>query len=452
MTFLAIFYETSYWLSLLAAVSLAGLAFLLRNTYRGVHPGLRGFSIPMPVDGLALIDRGQSRGWRRVYSHRQYWRLMSLLPMYLCLLLAAVVDWERWRIWSAFAAISLTPLLITPSRRAWFGLVIPILGAGVLTWNGFITSTRLPPGNWTRPWSSTFCTARIVLSGDGSAWCIDHNLDRINRFHISTSLILEQYPVASQRVLFAAHTDGAWITGAGVRGLIYVSRGQVKPIWWRSNRPVDGNVSADGRLWFVDRYHRLNIYSRSGETLSLGTGDGLLNNLAYSVEVFPDQSIWVGTMRGASRRDAQTGEWGVVQWGSGPNGAVTDIEVGPDGTIWFLQTFTLPLGLQALLVSGLRADGQFMHYDLHKNTSLIVPSVPRDAIAVDGLGRLWFTGVSSVLSEKQLGILNPDGSLAMPLVSLGPFKPGNIFGVVADGDGGVFLYNQGSDPLRHWRP
>ena len=376
---------------------------------------------------------------------------MSLLPLYLCLLLAAVVDWERWRIWSALAAISLTPLLITPSRRAWFGLVIPFLGAGVLTWNGLNTSARLPPGHWTRPWSSTFCPSRIVLSGDGTAWCLDRERDRINRFHIPTGFILEQYPVASRSILFAAHTDGAWITSAGVGGVIYVSREPVRPTLWFF-RPVDGNVSADGRLWFVDRIHHLNVYSRSGETLPLGTGDGLLNNLAYSVEVVPDQSIWVGAMRGASRRDARTGEWEVIQWESGPNGAVTDIEVGPDGTIWFLQTFTRPVGLQALWVSDLRADGQFLHYDLHKNTSLIVPSDIRDAIAVDGLGRLWFTGVSSVHREKQLGILSPDGSLAMPLVSLGPFKPGDNFGVVADGEGGIFLYNRGNAPLRHWRP
>ena len=109
-------------------------------------------------------------------------------------------------------------------------------------------------------------------------------------------------------------------------------------------------------------------------------------------------------------------------------------------------------------VSAQSFEASWRHYNLAALTGLQA-SQTHDAIAVDGRGRLWFTAVSASQFEKHLGGLNADGTLAFPVGSLGRFpgiEPGQLLtsrpGVVPDGQGGIYLYNGESEPLRHWRP
>ena len=141
-----------------------------------------------------------------------------------------------------------------------------------------------------------------------------------------------------------------------------------------------------------------------------------------------------------------------------------DIVSGPDGTIWFLNYSPRRIKFEGWWVSSLTPNGEWSHFDLGQLTGLEFPR-SRDAMAIDGFGRLWFTALSAPPREKYLGVLNPDGTLAHPISSLGQisllgsyyyfgggYLPDDPYGLVSDGEGGIYVYNGRSVPLRHWRP
>ena len=224
--------------------------------------------------------------------------------------------------------------------------------------------------------------------------------------------------------------------------------------------PNNGVVTADDRLWYVDCAEYLRVYSGDGLPETVTPRDGLMSYMAVNVDVLPDQSMWVGTFGGVRRRHPQTGQWQIYRSSAGSEAAVTHVAAAPDGSIWFLQTYLLGSPRQELWLNGVHADGARSHVDLGTFVpNLVVLRGSLDSIAVDALGRVWFTGISSGRREKVLGIVNPNGTLAYPIFSLGCYctagcycTPDPSFGVLPDGSGGIYLYNGLDEPLRHWSP
>ncbi len=188
--------------------------------------------------------------------------------------------------------------------------------------------------------------------------------------------------------------------------------------------------------------------------------DGLPNHQARVVRVLRDRSIWIGFEDWASRQPADSEAWRTYGPEAGLEGAVMDIADGPDGTVWLLRvnsSFSDHWWLSAL-----RPDGSWLHVDMRQLTGLQPPRT-RDAIAIDGWGRPWFIAYSTLDRSAFVGILDVDATRVESLNALGVFpklaadrlflgQRADAHGLLSDGSGGVVLYNEDRDPVRHWRP
>jgi hypothetical protein len=299
----------------------------------------------------------------------------------------------------------------------------------------------------------------VALTEEGTAWCADVSKGIVYQYHLSTGFVLDQYETPNAWEVIAANREGAWFGGQPASQFNYVSGGESKE--QDLNTLINGALGAGNAFWFLDGTRRLHIYDGQKAPERLSMQDGLLEDTALVVKSLPDESVWVGSSKGVSRLDPETGEWQTFGRDDGVQGAVIDIAAGPDGTVWLLNYMLL--NRKGCWANAYDPGDEWRHISLSRLTGL---SAPRDgdAIAVDGLGRLWFVALSISDREKFLGVLSPDGTLAYSLYSLGPYPtdgpfyeyglgtlPGP-FGVLSDGDGGIYLYNGRREPLRHWRP
>jgi len=164
--------------------------------------------------------------------------------------------------------------------------------------------------------------------------------------------------------------------------------------------------------------------------------DGLLSHTVLNVDVLANGSIWDGTFGGASGWNPINGKWEIFEYAS--QAAVTDTVLGPDGTLLLLQTFAFGPPRQELWLNQIRSDGTQGRVDLRTFVSdLVIFRNNEHGIALDGLNRVWFIGVSPGHIEKLLGIANQNGTLAYPIFSLGPFSSSDPFGLLSDGSGGI---------------
>ncbi len=446
--------ETALWAPGLALLATGGAAVLARQAAAEVHPGLRGFTRPLPTDGLAIIERDLRA---KAHAARSWaWRLAPVLPALTVLLLPAALDPRRWWLWLAVGMCMLAPILVMPLRPFWV-LMLPILFAlGVLIWNSADLKARLPQGTWTTPWLAARCSARVALAGDGTAWCVNILTREAVHFRLSTGAVLDRYRVNDGWEVVTANPLGAWVNRKPFNRLTYLSDGQAQDV--DLLYPIEAVGPVSDELWFIDGLRRLLVYAGPGLPDRITTRHALMPSAANVVKVTPDKTVWVGLVSGVSWREPATGMWRTYGRSEGVRGSVRDLALGPDGTVWLLQTFDYARFESVWLLSPLRGETVGHSVDLARLTGLS-PAPGRDAIAVDGLGRVWFTAASYTGWEKFLGVLNPDGSLAYPPFSLGrltstdPYRFQDVaYGVLSDGKGGIYLYNGEHEPLRHWRP
>ncbi|MFQ5408528.1 MAG: hypothetical protein ACE5FI_08940 [Anaerolineales bacterium] len=456
---LTLIYETEIWPAASAALFIGGMTLAVRAACGGAHPGLRGFHHPLPRDGLALIDREHASLHKRAAASRWLWRVAPALP---ALALVAGEHPRHWLPGLLLAVSGIAPLIIIPYRRGWVAPLALLIVAGLFGWHAVDLSVQLPPGRWTTLWAGGDCNGAVVPAGGDTAWCVDDDSQWVQRYRLATGGVLEQYPIENAWQVLAADAGGAWVKTRSDKGLVYVGGGRIrfeKSFFF----PIVGAIAAAGDLWFVDGIRELHVYAADYTTTQLTSLEGLLNDTAVVVTALPDGSVWIGSRSGLSHLDPERRQWETFSFRQhGFRGAVTDIAVGQDGAIWVMQREPFnALMRTGWWISILRPGADWLHINLADQIGLQAPP-GRDALAVDGQGRGWFTAMSYARGEKYLGVLNADGTLAHPPTFVGrdrsavPYRTGAtrpaLYGVLTDGDGGIYVYSGAGEPLRHWTP
>ena len=186
--FAMIFYETALWIIGIGAAALVAAGLLVRSARAGIHPGLKGFHLPLPQDGLEIIERHIPRRNARYAWIRQYTRV---LPLFAMIALGATGQPHRWWLWICLALSTTAPLLLIPFKRAWIGLYGLSIVIAALGWNAVTVKASLPPGQWTTPWSAAQCSNQVFPLGDGTAWCFSRGANFINRFDLTLGYLIE---------------------------------------------------------------------------------------------------------------------------------------------------------------------------------------------------------------------------------------------------------------------
>jgi len=408
------------------------------------------------------------------YSHHEYevaawqWRfaLMSvarrlvlfLLPLTICVYVLAQQAARRSRLWLITLPI-ITPLLITtrPRGRIWWVPALPLILISVtFGWHAFQLRRALPSGHWVTPITSASCSSTVQLDLDRrNAWCADEHTGRVYQFKPTTGIVGLELIVESGAEAFAADANQAWVLQNPIQGLIQVENGQQTQI--KINLARQGTVDREGRLWVIDVSEALWVLEPGKEWRRLKASDGLLDNTANVVKTAPDGSVWVGSVGGVSRLESGSSEWRHVIHSDWLPGAVQDFAFSSDGKVWYVWEITSTYFNRVRWGVSNWQESRWRHIELGAKTELDIPASP-NAIAIDGLGRVWFMAPSYIKKANFLGILEPNSGL-ISLYLVGPFDkaPGGFpipgfYGVVDDGRGGIFLYNPVFAPLRHWRP
>ncbi|MFQ5407732.1 MAG: hypothetical protein ACE5FI_04830, partial [Anaerolineales bacterium] len=392
-------------------------------------------------------------GWRAQFRV-WFWRLAPLLPAWAILIWVGAPQQRRWPVWLALAVALAGPALVVAQRRALFGPLALLIVPLVFFWRARGLQSTLPAGHWTTLWTNARCTDRVVPAGDGSAWCVNIQSERVYHFRLQSGRVMGKYDVPDSWDILEAAPVGAWVRQDPIDNLVFASGNTAKALGLY--RPVYAAAREPGELWYVDWNQRLRLHTAdepAGATLT--HQDGLLRSRVLSVEVTPDGSVWVGAQAGLNHLPAGSSTW--ERFGSevGLRGSILRIIPAPDGAIWLLQPRGFGANGDHWGASARTPAGAWLHLDLEALTGFEMPR-GHDSLAVDGLGRLWLFLVSNT-REKYLAVLDPDDLLNFSLTSMGKLSASgsyraNAHGVVSDGAGGILLYNGELEPLRHWTP
>ena len=364
----------------------------------------------------------------------------------------------RWPgLWLVLLAL-ISPLLINskPGKRIWLAPLVLMLIALLFGHQSLKMRVALPSGHWSTLITGASCTSTVQMEIDREhAWCTDETTGQVYRFSPRTGFVDQGFHVEYGSQAFSANVKQAWIMQNPVQGLVLVeddSQVQVK-----INLPRQGALDTEGRLWVIDVSGFLWVSIRGEEWTRIKAVDGLLDNTARFVKVAPDDSVWVGSYSGVSILSPGESIWQHITRRDGLPGTIIGISFGTNGETWYLwETISAYQEDSRWGVS--RWDGyQWIHIELGKRTGLDIPS-SHHAMAIDGLGRVWFVAPSFKQQTNYLGIITPHSGV-IALYILSPFElaprgypvPG-FYGVLDDGDGGIFLYTPTFAPIRHWRP
>jgi len=371
---------------------------------------------------------------------------------------------ERWLNFALLGLVLIAPVMLTPFRKQWVLPALLILPMVVLLTRASSLQSALPPGTWAAPITGAQCVKQVRLAMTAEvtqAWCANASNGTIYQFNLHTGVVNVEQRIPQGARLLTADTARGWVLSFPSRKLSLLRTdavGEPNPLPIQS--AYYGVVDAEGKLWVVNKSMELSAYE--GEVRRVWDfRDGLLNNRINVVKLSPEGALWAGSVSGVSWLEAGSTEWQRLDQEAGVPGSVINITFG-DQTVWLMwlkrtNSMNFEWG-----VTVIQADKTMNHYWLARQTGLDIPTI-EDALAVDGQGRLWFASQSLLKREKYLGILTPEGDGLVKLYSLGRFDSSgpyaygtslweSSFGVVADGEGGIIVFNGGPDPWRHWRP
>lgn len=461
LLWLTLVYETNIWLPLggLAAIGLTLLA--LRAARIGTHPGLRGFQRPIPGDGFELILQEQrlSRGGVPLR-----WRLTPWAPVIPALGLLAYIAFyhpERWLDFTMLGLALTAPALLTPFRRQWALPGLLVLPTAVLLSKALTLQAELPPGAWAAPITGARCVKQLrVAASSAEAWCANASNGAVYQFNLQTGVVSVERQVPEGIRVLAADEQQSWVLSFPSRNLVLLDADATEPDLLSIKSAAYGAVDPEGRLWVINKAMELSVYDGE-EARRWDFHDGLLNNRINTIKMSPGGDLWAGSVSGVSWLAAGSDQWQTLDQKDGAPGSVINITFGGDDVwlMWLKRTNGLNFDWG---VTALHPDKTMHHYWVGRQANLEIPTT-EDALAVDGQGRLWFVTQSVVGRKKILGILTPEGDGSVALYSLGRFDNsgpyaygGSLwetsFGVVADGEGGIIVFNGGPDPWRRWRP
>jgi hypothetical protein len=450
-TQLSLIYPTNILLPLVGLAALGLTVIALRNARPHLHSGLHGLQRPLPRDGLELIERGERR--RRTLP-----RWLALLPALGLLIYIAAHHPAQWLGFSLLALTFIAPLILIPYRRYWLLPLLLLPSSLVVLMQALALRDVLPHGNWAAPITGAQCQGQLRVSAP-RAWCVNPFTGTVYQFDLPTGLVTFRTEIPESARIFAANADQSWIQQNPAQGLMRVEAASGAATTVRALSAHSGAADSQGRLWVIDVGDELTVYDGESAT-PLRAREGLLNNTAFAVKVSPGGDVWVTSIEGVSWLPEFEIEWRTLNLRTELSGAVRNLAFAPDGSVWLLWQArnARSWGVVVVTRNGLLAN----RVDLGALTGLPFPA-PEDALAVDGLGRAWFVSQSVSPREKYLGLLTFE--TGQPLTSLyslgafaasGPFVYGgplweNSFGVVADGEGGILLFN-GEAGWRHWKP
>lgn len=258
----------------------------------------------------------------------------------------------------------------------------------------------------------------VAAAPDGSIWFTLDLADAIGRVRDGK---IERLPTQGRNVepigLGAASDGGAWYTDAAARAVK-----RIDPSGTITSYPLDTpivrlgrlSVAPDGAAWFAEGTS-FSITSLRDGTLTRHVYDALPGG-PYGVAAAPDGAVWA-TLQDANQLLRVGGDGSVQSFDIPQRGSVpTDIAVGPDGSVWFIQFWRNRIGRFK--------DGMFTEFD-----------VPTENAGLSGLvaapdGSVWF----GMLRTGSLGRLR-DGKVATFKI---PRERARPYSLAIDRDGGVW--------------
>jgi streptogramin lyase len=387
--------------------------------------------------------------------------IKSTIPFLLAIVIGGYVLSQQEIHWPGMRLILLaliSPLLITlrSRKRLWLTPLLLLLIVLVFGRQSLKLRGALPSGHWSTLMTGASCSSTVQLELDRKhAWCTDESTGQVYRFSPRTGFIDQGYHVEYGSQTFSANANQAWIMQNPLRGLVLVENGSQVQV--KINLPRQGALDPEGRLWVIDVSGFLWVSRRGEEWTRIKAVDGLLDNTARFVKIAPGGSVWVGSYSGVSILSPGETNWRYITRSDGIPGTIIGIAFGANGETWYLwERISAYQENSRWGVS--RWDGyRWIHIELGKKTGLDIPS-SQNAMAIDGLGRVWFVAPSFKQHTNYLGVITPYNGV-ITLYTLGPFElaprgypvPG-FHGLLEDGDGGIFLYSPTFAPIRHWRP
>lgn len=273
----------------------------------------------------------------------------------------------------------------------------------------------------------------IAAGTDGSVWFTIDHANTIGRFRGGR---IERLPTSSRNVEplgLAVGPDGsAWYTDLPARAIARISSvGEIARFVLDTPITRLGRlaIAPDGALWFADQtgygVTRLQDGAFTRHQIQSARGG------PYGVTATADGTIWATLQNGNQllriAADGTSRTFDLPRGGAVP----TDVAVGTDGSVWFLQFRANRIGRFK--------DGQFSDVDAGRENAGL------SGLAVAPNGDIWF----SMLRRASLGRLR-DGHIAVFAL---PRENARPFSVAIDRDGNVWYADisgfVGMLPSRH---
>jgi virginiamycin B lyase len=336
--------------------------------------------------------------------------------------------------------VSLSIPKLVPSVPRMFtnfgvGILSAVLGIAVLAGGAFLLMRAVPGDKFVEYSMNEPQAAPIAIAAgaDGAIWfTIDHS-DAIGRLRNGR---IERLSTSSQNIeplgLAVAADGSAWYTDLAARAIARVSTaGEIARFVLDTPIARLGRlaIAPDGAVWFADLtgygITRLKDGVFTRHQIESARGG------PYGVAVAPDGTIWATLQNGNQllqfAADGASRTFDLPRSGAVP----TDIAVGSDGSVWFLQFHANRIGRFK--------DGQFTDVEAGQENAGL------SGIAVAPNGDVWF----GMLRRASLGRLR-DGRVSVFALPRDNARP---FSVDVDRDGNVWYADisgfVGMLPARH---
>jgi len=452
------FLEASIWPAVAALVSIPLLFLSHHFIHKNLHQNFKFQFLRDSLIGLNKIEDGSHFSQIRLISLWAAQLFLPFLPGVIIITYVLIHQVERWPgLWLIIIPY-LAPILIATWKRKQLWLVSSALTLVSLVFglHALKLKQTLPQGSWITPITSASCSSTVQLDLERKyAWCANEKTSLVYQFTPFTGFVDQGLFIANSSQTFAGNNSRILIMQNPLKGLVLVENGEQTQI--KINYARQGTVDREGNLWVIDVTDTLWVSKADGDWKRLKAVDGLLSNTANVVKTSPTGSVWVGSIGGVNRLVEGATEWQIILRSGTLPGIVQDFAFTLEGEVWYLWEAASAYQERVRWGVSIWKDFQWKHIELGTETGLDYPTSPQ-AVAIDGIGRIWFVAPSYIQKTNFLGILEPRSGV-ISLYRIGPFDitPGEGFpipgynGVVDDGHGGIFLYNPAFEPLRHWK-